>query len=289
MYNWLTKYSLISGLVLIFFTTCEEGPPIQNHKEPPSQIVVEGYIEQGKFPKVYVTKSIPFLEEIDSSDYQDLVITKAKVTVSTDKTSEVLTLTRESDNFPPFFYKGTAIKGVVGQTYHIEVILKGDTITASTTIPKPPQFDSIWFETASDNDSLGGIHVQFTDNENTKNYYRTFYKQIPQDNDYQPTYINTYDDQYFNGETIEFVLYKDFSSFSSIYEQSKFFRQNDTVMIKFCSLDHEHWQFWNAYQGKVLNITSFSVSSTKPIPSNINGGLGIWGGYGATYYYLITE
>ncbi len=286
--------SMNQFIIIILFSffmcciSCEDNI-INNFEDPPPKIVVDGMIEQGKYPKIFLTWSTSFIQEIDSNDFVDLIITKAKVTISTNEASEVLTLTKDNTKFPPYYYKGTKIKGRVGKQYNLEVILKDQKVTASTTIPEPPVFDSIWYKPRKTSDTLGSIHIKFTDNAGQKNYYRTFYKRLNTDNKFFPTYLNTYDDQYFNGETIEFILYKGFAEISSIHQNNKYFRQNDTLIIKFCSLDKQHFEFWNAYQGKILNATSFSVSSTNPIPSNINGGLGIWGGYGATYYYLITK
>lgn len=66
------------------------------------------------------------------------------------------------------------------------------------------------------------------------------------------------------------------------------FRKGDTIILKFCSINKQTFDFWNSYQGKVLNITAFA-SSPNQLKSNITGGIGIWGGYGASYYRVIAK
>ena len=129
--------------------------------------------------------------------------------------------------------------------------------------------------------------TDFTDNPNEKNFYRIYTKVKNKDNKFLPTYYNTFDDQYFNGQTFHFDLYHTYN-FSTTYFGEKYYSSGDTIDVKFCSIDKASFDFWNTYQGKVLNITSFASSPNK-IKSNINGGLGIWAGYGASYYRVIAK
>ena len=65
--------------------------------------------------------------------------------------------------------------------------------------------------------------------------------------------------------------------------QDSTFIPHDVALIKFCQVDESSMQFW---RGVVRNITSGANPFSEPmnLPSNINGGLGSWTGYGATYY-----
>ena len=65
--------------------------------------------------------------------------------------------------------------------------------------------------------------------------------------------------------------------------QDSTFIPRDVVLIKFCQVDESSMQFW---RGVVRNITSGANPFSEPmnLPSNINGGIGAWTGYGATYY-----
>ncbi len=77
---------------------------------------------------------------------------------------------------------------------------------------------------------------------------------------------------------------------SSILDINKnhFYRLGDTINIKFCTLDREHYEFWNSVQTEIITSSNPFASSHAKIKSNINGGYGIWGGYGATYYTVVA-
>jgi len=254
--------------------------------EAETQIVVDGVIEQGTYAKVYLTFSFPFFSSVDSAKLFSGILSRAKVTVSTGDTSEVLVLVRNTDYYPPLYYKGFEIKGEVGGVYYLKVEFEGKVLTAVTSIPEVPVFNYLKYQTDFRFDSSGYIYLNFTDNSSQKNYYRTFTKTMGKENLYYPTFINSFDDIYFNGQTVGFQLYNGTGKMTDLYnDSSRYFKLGDSVIVKLSAMDKAHFDFWNSYQGKTLNINSLSGSYSKII-SNINGGLGIWGGYASSYYSI---
>ena len=61
-----------------------------------------------------------------------------------------------------------------------------------------------------------------------------------------------------------------------------------TIVIKFCTIDLPHFNFWESFEIAAFNEGNpFSAPAT--INSNIQGGgIGVWGGYGVTYDTLIA-
>ena len=59
--------------------------------------------------------------------------------------------------------------------------------------------------------------------------------------------------------------------------------KNDVVLIKFCQIDEPSMKFW---RGVVRQVGTNGNPFAEPInlSSNINGGLGVFTGYGAVYY-----
>lgn len=255
-------------------------------EEVDQEVVVEGYIEQNAFPKVYLSLSSSFFSDIDSATLFNMMVHQAKVTVSDGYKTEVLTLRKNTSHYPIYFYEGTELIGQVGRTYHLYIKLDSISLSAVTTIPAPPKFDSLWVGTL--NDSMKYISIKFTDKADSRDYYRTFMKVNGQNDQYVPTYINVFDDIYFNGTTVVFNLYKGYDGLADMNNHNKYLSKGDTVVVRFCSMDKYHFDFWNSYQGKMLNIASFSPSLNK-VKTNIKGGLGVWGGYGASYYKVIVK
>ena len=59
-------------------------------------------------------------------------------------------------------------------------------------------------------------------------------------------------------------------------------------MVKFCSIDRNTFEFWRTEETQVQNNGN-PFGSPAPISGNIKGGLGIWGGYAASYDTIIAR
>jgi hypothetical protein len=191
---------LFIGSILIFsilFTFCN---PEANFEVPmvKKQIVVDGWIEQDDYANVFLTYNTAYFSNLDSASFRALIATTAKVTLTDGENSEVLILTRDTNYFPPYMYKGNEIVGKTGKIYSLIIVDGNDTITAKTTILKPIKLDSIWFELLNPYDTLGYIKCAFQDNPNEKNYYRSFTFIKSKNQIFYPTLISIYNDSYFN-------------------------------------------------------------------------------------------
>jgi len=252
-----------------------------------AKIVVDGWIENGDYPYVILTLSSQYYSVVDSLTLRSLVLTRAKVTVSNGSESEVLTLTVNPDYFPPYIYQGSTIIGEAGKTYFLTVEYAGMMATAQTTIPKPANLDSLWFDLKPGSDSLGFIKGILSDNPQEKNYYRTFCEVKGKNNRFIPTLVPDYDDKLFNGQAYMLVLNKGQDTYLST-SSDIYFKLKDTVFVKLSTLDKESHQFWTSYMDELVNAPNPFASSHKQVLSNVNGGLGIWCGYGSTYYGLVN-
>ena len=278
----MSKWGLFISVFLPAFLACEKELEL-DVPTPENKVVVDGYIEAGRHPVVYLTQSFPFFEEIDEDQLFENIVAVAKVTVSTGTQSEILSLERDTSVYPPFYYTGIDILGEAGKRYDLRVDFQGNVITASTTIPPVAELDSLWF--IRKNDSLGYIRFRLFDDPDEKNYYRTFYRVLGKDDHFVPSYINALDDQYFNGQAGDFSIYKNVDELTDLYYNDKLFDVGQNVRIKIASMDKAHFDFWNSFQGKNLGLTSFTAEPGS-IESNIEGGLGVWGGYGSTVYSI---
>ena len=70
-------------------------------------------------PKFFLPLKSPYFSSLDSASIRDLVLTRAKVTLSDGDRSEILILRRNDDYFPPYIFEGNEIKGDTGKTYTI--------------------------------------------------------------------------------------------------------------------------------------------------------------------------
>jgi hypothetical protein len=254
------------------------------------KLAIEGYIENGKYAWVILTRNLPFFGEITPNNLTELFIdgSEAVVIVSDDNTSD--TLQFEFDplvlegkmTWPPVKFVGKKIVGKIGASYQLKVLYEGKEYIATTSITKPYRADTIWFTLENGNDSLGSIHTIIHDNVSEANYYRYYTLRMGKDLFYTPGLMSIWDDRFFNGKDFEVVLWRGQgfdTSYGSDDPDSYFFRLGDTVSIKSCTMDHDSYWFW-----KTLGSRE-TLSNIKPEKS----ALGIWCGYGTEYHTFICN
>jgi len=279
---------ITAGFLLLFIHAgCENELDLALPVEP-SKLVVEGWIENGRIAEVIPSHTGPYFSVIDSSTLPDFAESHAKVTVSSSYESEILTLKPNTAYFPPLVYRSVEMTGESGLSYAVEVVLSGDTITATTTIPDPVSLDSIWFSTDQGEDTKGRIWIRLTDDGSEENYYRLLYKRKGKDSTYVAVNLSTFSDAMFNGETVELGFLRGYSSMIAL-EDENFFETGDTISVKFCTIDREQFTFWSVYQNQVIAAANPLATSNNQLKSNIRGGLGIWTGYGTTYYLVYAK
>lgn len=281
----------------ILITSCEKDVEIEL-PEPEAKLVVEGWIEQDQYPIVAITRNSSYFDPVDSTTLANLFILNATVIISDGSQSEELQLDYSNllNGIWPFIcYKGNTIKGEVGKTYFLTIYAEGDTITGQTTIPEPVLLDSIWWmaDTVNKplNDSLGYIWATYTDAPEIHEYFRLFSYRKGRDNTFVPLFGSVYDDIFFGGKSFTFSMYRGIPTMSdeeAIMEDDElfYFKKGDTVQVKLTSIDQKHYEFWRTIEQENYaggNPFIFPVL----IRHNVEGALGVFGGYGATYYTLV--
>jgi hypothetical protein len=280
------KYMFGFVLMVLILSACvKSGFEIDNYQ---SEIVVDGWIEQGQYCQVFLTLSVPYFSDVDSLSIRDYALTKARVTLSNGVQSEILTLKPNDSYFPPYYYTSTEIKGEAGKIYNLTVEYQGKTAFATTSIPEPVALDSTWFALAEGKDSLGFIWLKFTDNLLVNNYYRTLTQIQGVDVKYIANYLPNFNDTYFNGQKIEVSLYKGNKTTTDKSDEI-YYTLGDTILLKFCTVDKASYDFWYSFQKEVINAGNPFASTNARVKSNVSNGLGVWCGYGASYYRIIAQ
>jgi hypothetical protein len=281
-------FNILLFTLMVAITCCDDSLHL-NIPDPDDKIVIDGWIENGQYAKVLLTANTPYFSSLDSSSIRNLVLTKAKVTLSSEDRSEILILRRNENYFPSYIFEGNEIKGDTGKIYTITAEYGGKKAFGTTTIPANVRLDTLYFLKKEHSDSLGTIYVEFTDPSETRNYYRVLTQVSGNDRRFLSSMIMGISDVFFSGQKFGFSLYRGQKSYISS-AKNEYFTLGDTVGIKFCTIDKAHYEFWNTFQDEILNTGNPFASSLSVIKSNIQGdGLGIWGGYGVSYYTLIIR
>ncbi len=189
--------------------------------------------------------------------------------------------------------------GELGKTYGLQInildhpIFGTKQLTATTNIPNLVRLDSLWSEDHpnSENDTLFQLRARFTDPPISGNYYRIFNSVNS-----EPLYTannSVFDDAFINGESIPFSVTKGQSEEDKLGDQNTdvdgYWSPGDTATVKFCSINEDHYQFWRTVENEKGNLGS-PFGSFTIIASNVEGAVGIWGGYASSSIsYIIPE
>jgi hypothetical protein len=252
------------------------------------KLVVEGWIEQNKPAKILLSYNAPYFTTIDSENIRDYAATRAKITIAFDDMTEVLTLKPNDVYFPPYFYFTTELYGEIGGEYMLTIENEGKVYHASTTIPEIVYPDSVWFSLGPGEDSLGMVCIRIVDNPLKDNYYRVLVKRLGQDVRFIPASTSVFDDKLFSGQTLTLSLYRGSGNLLEITD-SKYFRLGDTIVVRFCSIDFDHYQFWHSLQNSIITSANPFATDESGVISNIDGALGVWGGYGVAYDTVVAK
>lgn len=251
-----------------------------NKREIPEQVpllVVEGYIDDGGFPVVMLTTTLPVNTEPQSKDSIEGHLLKwAKVTVNDGEQEVVLTGMADKAYFPPFVYTTSRMRGMVGRSYTLQVDYENFHATAVTTIPERPIVDSL-IVTRTDVDTLYSITAYLKSISQQKNYYMAFIRIGSQGQQWLPAYLGLRFNEFVTDE-ICIPIYRP-KLFSDV-EYVPFFNYGDSITVKIAQIDEQAYLFWKDYE----NSINFSRNPLFPFSentcSNILGGIGCWYGSG---------
>lgn len=291
----------------MWFAGCTE-PYIPETSEEDQRIVVEGFIEAGdsEMPTfVLLTRSIPFISTIDLNTFNELFVNDAKVTVFDGTKTveleefcldelppEIRVIAAEALGFDPdsttlnicaYVDLLDNIDRKIGGSYDLMIEVEDEVITATTTIPQfVPLFNLRWDDPPGvPSDTVARLWVTIDDPADESNFYRYFTEQ--NEEGLIAPFSSVVDDAFFDGKEFEFPLTKaeprdgDFDA-----DNFGFYFRGDSIRIKWMTIDEAHFEFWNTLEFSRNNSGPFS--SYNRVSSNVNGALGIWGGYAVGYY-----
>ncbi len=312
MKRFSTSISILLAVIL-GFASCEKVLDI-NLPSGVDGIVFEGYIENGTFPYVIVSRSANYFDPINTAAEaivealvipDSVFITVDGVRIPMDSTC-LSSLTPEQQelaleflgfqSFPPgldlCLYTKFSMQGEFGKTYRMTAYVEGQEYNAVTSIGQPVSLDSLWYKDELPADSFGSIWCRLSDPAATDDYYYMWTENLTQGKSmYAIDGSPSFGDRLFNGETIEFNFYQgsslvnDNGNDDDEDEDHGRFKEGDTVIVKLGIIDRGVYDFWESVDA-ASNLNPFS--SPTPVYSNFdNGGRGVWAGYATTVDTII--
>lgn len=286
-------------LVLLCSVSCEKEVDI-DLTTGAQKLVVEGFIENGQPPVVLLTKSIGYFSSIDLSTLENSFAHGAAIYVSDGERSIKL---KEYSldtglNLNKFFLytidtsdiTALTFRGQTEKRYHLTVEYDGKTYEASTKIPEVRGIDSLWFRKTDKptTDQAVRMYIRFTDPDTLGNYIRYFTRR--NSDIFYTGPQSVYDDAIVNGTTVDSLTV--FAGYSRAREPNLdsvgVFYRGDTVTLRWCAIDRDVYEFYSTFEYSTGTVGN-PFASPVNVRTNIKGGaLGIWAGYGASYFTSIV-
>ncbi len=244
---------------------------------PMSQIVVEGWIEDGGYPVVTLGETRPV--DTQMQDINEYIIQWGKITVSDGEHSVILTGGYDDRYFPPYKYTSYDIIGKAGKTYTLTVEYRGRSVTAVTTIPAPVRIDSLRV-VQSESDTLFYVKAFFRDNPETKDYYGLFARRDGKDKAFLLSPMGVFSDEVLPAQAAANVYCGTSVYTEADREASEYFKEGDYVQVQLRHFDEASYRFWRSYSNYLNLSSNMFFPYTQELESNIQGGKGYWCGYG---------
>lgn len=273
----------LTASALIALSACDDT---DTQFTPPAKmpLVVEGWIEDEAVPVVIVTRAANLSSGVK---LDELVERWCKVTVSDGTHSEILPMRINDSYTPKVIYSGMRLKGKVGGKYTLTVVTETDTVKATTTIPPVARIDSIKVTKVDMSEALFTINT-YARIDSGKSMYYKFFTQVRNEEDrYYSSFLGTFKaDDYKpdRGWVTSKGIHKTFEGHFSPH-----YHLGDTVSIKLCTLDSAAYGFWQAYETAVSLGGNMFFTAIQTCPTNVEGGLGYWAGYGTSMATVIIR
>jgi len=289
------KTLLFISFIAIFLSSCERNINI-NLKEAEPKLVVEGIIETGQGPVVYLTKSLSFYSKFDPATLANSFVHQAEVYVSNGvKTHKLKEYVLPIGNGINFYYYGidpnnrsTVFVGELKKNYSLRIVAEGKEYTAITSIPDTTKrIDTLYGKPAPAGNlpDQWALMLKATDKPGFGDYIRYFTKRNREP--YYPGVNSAYDDQVIDGSTYEVQVERGVDRTIDHPEGWTYFFAGDTVTLKLCTIDKATFDFWRTMEFAYDNLGNPFATPTKVL-SNITGGaLGYFGGYAPQFRTIV--
>lgn len=232
--------------------------------------VIEGYFRSGEYPAVMFSSSVvPGI----SGNLSDALINWGKVTITDGDTAVVLTGQVDHTSTPPYVYYTFDMTGIPGKTYTISAEFKELRAFASVRMLQPVKIDSIT-TTPTVNDTLRSATLHFTSPAECPAFFYLSMKKNERNTRMLPCMMGTIKTDFPGTHYSVPLLRPRIKSDSSEYVSQLIVGEEWVISLN--QVERQVYDFWKAYDEMVMFSNSPFISTSASLPSNINGGYGIW-------------
>lgn len=272
------KYSILLACFLLM--ACQEEVDHSN-------LVVEGWIDEGKHPIVLVHKSysLDTKNDPDSTTLVDVIgdrlVLFGRIAISDGIDTVVLTGKVDTNYMPPYIYTTVFMRGEAGKTYHLLATDHDYKASSTTTIPyEKPMVDSFVVQQKE-----GAFYPQllaYASGLEIGEHYVVMSKTTPK-GQYKicPLGVFTADK---NQRCIDVKYYSvgglDLTNLMSSIDTIQY----DTVYVKLAHIGEKEYRIFDSFVSQSITQGVFFMETHSNIETNIQNGNGYWCGMSADEY-----
>lgn len=283
-------------LTLALLSSCEKNIDF-NLKQQEPLLVVDGRIETGEYPIIFLSKSLGYFQTFSQQAILSSLVNDADVFITVGGTEQKMKLYNQviaPGVSIPYYSSDTTlanpIRGTAGTAYTMRIAQSGKSYTSTTNIPNlNASLDSAWVvRRPNDPDTLSrNLFLRITDPPGKGNYVRYFTR--VNSGQYLPGENSVFDDQIIDGTTFDVQLAPGINRNNPIKADSNYFKKGDNISLKFCDIDKATYTFWNTWEFSYQSIGNPFAQPNKVIGNVSNGALGAFCGYAVRYYNFVAQ
>lgn len=248
------------------------------------ELVVEGWIESGHAPVVFVTSTLPVSSTPQPvSNITDHLLRYAEVYIEHDGKREYLTARLTDKYVVRNYFTSSTLRGVPGETYRLHVKWLDYEASAECAIPEPTAIDMAYVEKAM-NDTSYVAKMIFHNNPGDGKFYQTFRRTGDGTNVYEAVNFTT-----LNGAVQDTVITETFMKpMKTLKSKDMYLHPGDTVSLKLATIERPMYEFWSSF-ADYTNSAGTVFSAPTNVKGNVDGAIGYWAGYGIDIRELVVK
>lgn len=237
--------------------------------------VVEAWIDNGRHPQVLFTTTIT--PDKNGGELADAMLRWGAVTISDGVNEYIMGGMRDNNYFPPYRYTTTEIIGVPGTTYRITASFKQLRAESVCTMPEPTLIDSITFRECGV-DTMRAATLHFTaPHDVPAYYYLTIIDSIGSPVSL-PCLMGWKECTVPDVAVAVAIMNSKQTVVGEVFSPQ--LKLNCTYVVSLHRVEKPIYNFWRAYDDAALFGSNMLFGDVASLPSNINGGFGVFGARG---------
>lgn len=290
-FNQLFHKVMILRTGLVSMAVCAAMSLVSCSKAAPESrtadsIVVDGWIENGEHPMVFLSTSvIATSEKQKAADLADHLIRYAKVTIEHEGVVYPMISCLSDYYYINTYFTTSDLKGEVGGEYTLRVEYDGRTAVSTTSIPEPAELDSLWSYNGPV-EPYRKIRSRLKVSPDKSRFYRYYSWIRNRQSHYSPAFMGLMSESA-AGDYITIDIDPG-SQLPDITRSAKYY-PGDIVSVKLATTTREVYEFWSRYdQNNIVTYLPFNISGVN-VTGNVDGALGCWAGYGINEYTICVN